>query len=137
MKKIGLNKKDKELIILGKERAIKGFRNDNLSCDLAGALITSTNKIYAGINMHFPKSGSLSICGERAAITQMVSNGERKINTIVAVWISRKYKKNKNWGILPPCGTCRHLISYFGNPWVIISKTKKVKFKDLYHLPYK
>ena len=137
MKKVGLNKKDKELIILGKERAIKGFRNDNISCNLAGAIITSSDKTYSGINMHVFSSGSLSICGERAAISQMVSDGEREINTVVAVWISRRYKKNKSWGILPPCGVCRQAISQFGNPWVIISKTKKVKFKDLYPLPYK
>jgi len=136
MKKVSLNKKDKELISIGKERAIKGFRNDDISCNLAGALITSTGKIYSGINLHFFSSGSLSICGERSAITQMVSDGERKIDTIVAVWISRKYKKNKEWGILPPCGSCRLAMRYFGNPWVIISKTKKVKLKDIYPIPY-
>ena len=121
----------------GKERAIKGFRDDDLSCDVVGALITGSNKTYTGINMHVHGSGSSSVCGERSAITQMVSDGERKINTIVAVWISSKYKKNKSWDILIPCGTCRHVMNYFGNPWVIISKTKKVRLSDLYPLPYK
>lgn len=138
MKTYNLTKEDKELIKIGKERAIKGFRNDNLSCDLGGALITDTGKIYSGINMEVKSSAGASICGERSAILQMVSDGERKIRTIVAVWIeSKNYKGNKEWGILPPCGICRHVISQFGNPYVIISKTKKVKFVDLYPLPVK
>ncbi|MBA7646403.1 Blasticidin-S deaminase [subsurface metagenome] len=137
MKKYKLTKQDKELIKVGKETAIKGFRDDNLSCDLGGALITGSSRIYSGINMDVKNSAGVSICGERSAISQMVSNGERKINTIVAVWISRKYKKNKKWGILPPCGICRHVISQFGNPYVIINKTQKVKLNDLYPLPFK
>jgi cytidine deaminase len=132
MKKEKLNKKDKELIQIGKEAAIKGFRNDNLSCNLAGAISTKSGKIYTGINMHVHSSGATSICGERSAIMHLITQGERDIKTVVAVWISRKYKKNKEWGIMPPCGICRHVMNEFGNPWIIISKTKKVKLKELY-----
>ena len=132
MKKERLNAKDKELIQKGKEAAIKGFRNDNLSCNLAGAIHTNSGKLYTGINMHVHSSGGASICGERSAIMHLISQGERDINTVVAVWISRKYKRNKEWGILPPCGICRHVMGQFGNPWIIISKTRKVKLKELY-----
>lgn len=137
MKKYKLTKQDKELIEIGKKTAIKGFRDDNLSCDLGGALITSLGKIFSGINMEVKSSAGASICGERSAIMQMISHGEREIKVIVAVWISRGYNKNKNWGILPPCGICRHVISQFGNPYVIINKNKKVKLSDLYPLPVK
>lgn len=137
MKTYNLTKEDKELIKIGKETAIKGFRDDNLSCDLGGALITNKGKIYSGINMEVKSSAGASICGERSAIMQMVSQGERNIKTIVAVWIENRKECDKYWGILPPCGICRHVISQFGNPWVIISKTKKVKLSDLYPLPVK
>jgi cytidine deaminase len=137
MKKEKLSAKDKELIQVGKATAIKGFIDDRkncVGCDLAGALITNSGKIFSGINMDVKTSAGASTCGERSAILHMLSQGEREINTIVAVWISRKYKKNKEWGILPPCGICRHVINQFGNPWVIISKTEKVRLRDLFPL---
>ena len=140
MKKYKLNKQDRELIEVGKNTAIKGFvddRKNNIGCDLGGAIITNSGKIFSGVNLEVKSSAGASICGERSAIMHMISQGEKNINTIVAVWISRDYKKNKRWGILPPCGICRHVISQFGNPYVIVNKTQKVKLKYLYPLPVK
>jgi len=134
MKTEKLNAKDKELVRIGKEAAIRGFREGGISCDVGGALITDTGKIYSGINMHVESSGGTSICGERSAIMQMISEGEKKIKTVVAVWIPKRRELGKGWEILPPCGICRHVMGQFGNPWVIISKTKKVRLKDLYPL---
>jgi len=137
MKKEKLSAKDKDLIQLGKQTAIRGFiddRENSVGCDLAGALITNSGKIFTGINMDVKSSSGASTCGERSAILHMLSQGEKEINTMVAVWISRDYKKNGEWGILPPCGICRHVMNQFGNPWVIISKTEKVKLRDLFPL---
>jgi len=137
MNKEKLNSKDKELIQVGKEAALKGFIDDRksvVSSDLAGALETKSGKIFSGVNMHVGSSGGASICGERSAILHMLSQGEKEIKTMVAVWISRDYSKNKKWGVLPPCGICRHVMNQFGNPWIIISKTKKVKLKELFPL---
>jgi cytidine deaminase len=64
-------------------------------------------------------------------------NGKENISIIVALYDDwPKYKKN-DYLILPPCGACRHNLSKFGNPWVIVSKTKKAKLKELYPLPFK
>jgi len=137
MKKEKLNKKDRELIQVGKETAIRGFiddRKNNIGCDLGGALITKSGKIFSGINLDVKSSAGASTCGERSAILHMLSQGEREIKTVVAVWISRKYKRNKEWGILPPCGICRHVINQFGNPWIIISEKEKVRLRDLFPL---
>ena len=71
---------------------------------------------------------------ETGAIAKLISDGGKKFESIVAVWAS---KDGKKWGVLPPCGSCRHLISLFGNPYIIIDKSKKVKLKELYQFPSK
>ncbi len=62
----------------------------------------------------------------------MISNGEKEIKTIVAVWYNAKTKK---YYIIPPCGKCREMIHQSSkknwNAEVIISKTKKIKLKEL------
>ena len=85
--------------------------------------------------MDFLNSGGYSICGEKSAILHRLTKGQRDIDTIVAVWISRDYKKNKKWDVIQPCGSCRHVISKFGNPWIIVSRSKKVRLKELYPMP--
>ena len=71
-------------------------------------------------------------CGEYQAVGAMLSNGEKEIDTIVAVERSDKV-------IMPPCGKCREMIYQCDkknlNTWVIISKSKKVKLKEL--LPHR
>jgi len=51
----------------------------------------------------------------------MVTNGEKKIATIVAVTVGSEPK----FHVLPPCGKCRELIRAFGNPYVIIQTGKE------------
>ena len=63
----------------------------------------------------------------------MISNGEKEIKTIVAVWYEKK--KKKFMGVMPPCGKCREMIKQTSKKnWhtdVIISNSKKVKLKEL------
>jgi len=128
-----LTKEDTNLIAIAKEVISKNHIENNLiSCGVGSALITSKGKSYKGVNIHSKTSGPTSICAETAAIAQMVSDGERKIKAIVALWVD-----GKEWDVLPPCGACRHIISQFGDPWVIISKTEKTQLSDLYPLPAK
>jgi len=130
VKKVNLTKEDKNLINIAKEVSIKNYvNNKDISCDVASALITDKNNVYQGINIESKMSAPTSICGETGAIASMVANGERKIKAIVAVSADKEETV-----ILPPCGSCRHIISQFGNPWVIISKTKKIKLNELYPL---
>lgn len=133
MKTYSLNKQDKELINMAQKTKLKGHvNNKNISCDVGAALITKSGKMYSGINIESKTSAPTSICGEMGAIAQMVADGEKEINTIVALWVPQKKQKGKHLEIMPPCGSCRHIISQFGNPYVIISTTKKTKLKDLY-----
>jgi cytidine deaminase len=63
----------------------------------------------------------------------MISNGEKDIKTIVAVWYDKKKKKFHD--VIPPCGKCREMIKQTSkknqNTNIIISNSKKVKTKEL------
>ena len=67
---------------------------------VASALVTEQGNVYVGVCID--TSSSMGFCAEHNAIGSMVTNGESKIVTIVAV----------NWDgrILPPCGRCREFI---------------------------
>lgn len=67
---------------------------------VASALVTDQDKVYVGVCID--TSSGMGFCAEHNAIGSMVTNGESRILTIVAV----------NWDgrILPPCGRCREFI---------------------------
>jgi len=129
-----LTKQDKRLIEKAKEIIVKS-RPVNLidTGDVGSALITSKGNIFRGVSMGF--WCGMGSCGEYQAIGNMISNGEKDIKTIVAVWYD---ERNKNYEVISPCGKCREMIKQASKKnWeteVIISKSKKVKLKEL--LPY-
>ena len=126
-----LTKEDKELIeeakqIIVKSRPVKLIDTG----DVGSALITPKGNIFRGVCVGF--FCGIGSCGEYQAIGSMISNGEKEIKTIVAVWYDEKTKKYK---VIPPCGKCREMIKQASkknqNTEVIISGTKKVKLKEL------
>jgi len=134
LEKMKLTKEDKKLIEEAKEIIVKS-RPVNLidTGDVGSALKTLKGNIFRGVSLGF--FCGIGSCGEYQAIGSMISNGEKEIKTIVAVWYDEKTKK---YEIIPPCGKCREMINQASkknqNTEVIISKTKKVKLKEL--LPY-
>ena len=64
------------------------------------ALVTEAEEVYVGVCLD--TGSSMGFCAEHNAIGSMITNGESRILTIVAV----------NWDgeILAPCGRCRELI---------------------------
>jgi cytidine deaminase len=125
MKYYKLNKKDEKLIKKAKELVENAKKLKMKDTGGVGScLITDMGNIYCGISMGF--YCGIGSCGEYQAIGSMITNGERIINTIVAVTEDAVY---------PPCGRCREMIFEAHrnnlNSWVIISKTKKVKLKEL------
>lgn len=105
-----------------KSRKIKhGYTTGDAGC----ALITDKGNVYLGVCID--ASSGIGFCAEHAAIASMVTNGEYKINKIVAV--------SEEGKILPPCGRCREFINQIHeqnkNTKVIIKKNKIVKLKEL------
>jgi len=126
-----LTKADKELIeeakqIIVKSRPVKLIDTG----DVGSALITSKGNIFRGVSLGF--FCGIGSCGEYQAIGSMISNGEKEVKTIVAVWYDEKTKK---YSVVPPCGKCREMIHQASKKnWkteVIISNTKKVRLKEL------
>ena len=67
---------------------------------VACALVTEQGDVFIGINID--AKCSLGFCAEHNAIGAMLTHGQNKVRTIVAV--------NSRGQILPPCGRCRELM---------------------------
>jgi len=119
-----LTKEDKRLI---EETKNLWKKKHSKKHSVASILISKSGEKFDGMSMEF--SCGISVCAERSAILKMMPD-ENEIDTIVA--LDRDV-------IMPPCGVCREFMYEMNeknlkNTWVIVTKTKKVKLKDLY--PY-
>lgn len=92
---------DKDLILKAME--VVNPRRLSPTVEVGGvgcALVTDKGNIYVGACID--TSCSMGFCAEHNAIGNMVTNGESKIISIVAVNWEKK--------VLAPCGRCRELI---------------------------
>ncbi|MBA4311339.1 MAG: cytidine deaminase [Chlorobiaceae bacterium] len=86
------------------------------SLRVGAALLTSSGKIYTGCNIE-NSSFSLTICAERTAIFNAISNGERKFKAIAI--------NSDKIDFIPPCGACRQvLMDLAGDVDVVLSDKK-------------
>jgi cytidine deaminase len=120
---------DDELI--EKAREALNPRSLSPSCGVgtvACALISEEDEIFVGVCID--TGSSMGYCAEANAIGTMITQGESRIKTIVAV----HYKGS----IFPPCGRCREFIFQINNAnrdtRVILGSDKVVTIADL--LPY-
>lgn len=67
---------------------------------VSAAVLAGSGKIYTGVSVD--SACTLGICAERNAIFNMLTNGEEKVQKVIAVM------SNKKAG--PPCGACRELM---------------------------
>jgi len=98
--------------------------------EVAAAIRTVSDNVYTGIHIETQIDWA-DVCGEVAAMSCMVADGHRDLETIVAVWKSPEGK----YFLLSPCERCRELIYEFNKEaWVItgtMAKPFKVKAKEL------
>ena len=64
---------------------------------VAASILTKSGNIYVGVCID--TSCSLGMCAERNAIANMITNGEHRIDKVVAVMPDGR--------VGPPCGACR------------------------------
>jgi cytidine deaminase len=109
-----LSAQDFELIEKARRTADELYLKD--VHEVAAALRTASGHVFAGIHIE-ADVGFADVCGEVAAICNMVSAGRRDLDTIVA--LVREGPGGHR--LLAPCGRCREVISVF-NPraWVIV-----------------
>ena len=77
---------------------------DRLLGDVASALVSDGGNRYEGVSID--TGSGTGFCAEHAAIAAMVTAGEYRIATIVAVWRDA----DGALYVLPPCGRCREFI---------------------------
>lgn len=83
------------------------------------AVLCDNGEIYLGTNIENASYG-LTICAERVAVFNAVSNGVKKIKAVAV------YTDKKN---IPPCGACRQVIFEFSKNADIIYNLKNNKMK--------
>src|ERR1051325_9583877 len=76
--------------------------------EVAAALRTTSGELFFGIHIE-ASVGYADVCGEVAALCNMVASGRRDLDVIVAVTGNGRGK----YELLAPCGRCRELISDF------------------------
>jgi cytidine deaminase len=90
---------------------------------VGAAIITEDGKIFTGTNIENSSYG-LSICAERVAVFNAVSNGYRKFKKIAIITSEGK-------GIMP-CGACRQVLAEFSENMEVITLDKEgnvIRFK--------
>ena len=94
---------------------------------VGSALETDEGQIIVGSNVESASYG-LTVCAERVAIWNAISQGKRKVKRIAVVADTEI--------LTPPCGVCRQIIWEFGGDIPVIlanlqGKTETVQMKDL------
>jgi len=120
----------KKLINLASAKAGKKKLTDDVSVGrVACVLKTKSGKTYTGINVK--AAGDLGFCAEVTALSQMVNDGETKIETLVGISDSGK--------LITPCGRCRELIYQLDRDnlktKIVIEENKSVSLEEL--LPHR
>ena len=67
---------------------------------VGAAILTKSGNVYVGVRID--TASSLGMCAERNAIANMITNGESKIDKVVAIM--------PNGAVGSPCGACRELM---------------------------
>ena len=120
-------------MILDKEKLLSHARDAAMRAyspysgyKVGAAILTESNKIYTGCNIE-NASYSLTLCAERSAVAQAVSNGDSRF-VAIAVFVDSDL-------IFPPCGACRQVLSEFSSKLEVIyanrSKTVITSINDL------
>ena len=94
---------------------------------VGAALETEDGEIIVGSNVESASYG-LTVCAERVAVWNAISQGKRKIKKIAVVADTED--------LTPPCGVCRQIIWEFGGDIPVIfanldGKIETVQMKDL------
>ena len=85
--------------------------------NVAAAVLTSTGKIYSGVNVESSLL-SCTICAERNAIFHAVAQGERRIVAIAIVGglNASSQEELTSLDYCTPCGVCRQVMRDFAAP---------------------
>ena len=117
------------LVVQAAEALRPHLIGDRLCGDVAATLITDQGDHFSGVSI-VTGSGT-GFCAEAAAIGAMVTAGQYRIASIVAVWRSEEGRLH----VLPPCGRCREFIRQMHpsnlTTRVVLSEGRTAELKEL------
>lgn len=99
---------------------------------VGSAVLTDNGQIITGTNVENASYG-LTICAERIAVSNAVSQGHQKFKAIAVCTDLDEFKA--------PCGACRQFLIEFGLNWEYYmiknnGEFKKIDFEPLVPLPF-
>jgi cytidine deaminase len=115
--------------LITQARSTRDFSYSPYSKFPVGAAVEmDSGKVFTGTNIENASYG-LTICAERVAIFNAISQGETKIKRIAISCPSTEGSANS----LMPCGACRQVISEFSTPStiIIVDGVGEFKINDL------
>jgi cytidine deaminase len=95
-------------LVIEAENIIKNSYDPYSQFYVGATVLTKRNNIYKGVNINICAYGSL--CAERVALGQAISNGEYEFKKIAIV---SKFERGCVNILSGPCGTCRQMIWEF------------------------
>ncbi len=101
-------------------KALEHSHSPHSKFKVGAALLTKQGIIYKGTNIEFD-AFTLTVCAERSALFNAVSNGDKDITTIAIATSSNDFKF--------PCGLCRQALIEFNPNMEVILLTKSKKKK--------
>ena len=126
---------DLELVSLAREVIAANYEYERHAVGAAVRMVSG--RVFTGIHIE-ATIGRMTICAEATALGGALSQGERDIDTIVAVAHPHAHEAATEGWVTPPCGMCRELIKDYGpHAHVIVpgvAALEKVPVADL--LPY-
>ena len=114
------NKVTEKQLIDAAFKAMRNSHSPHSKFKVGTALLTKGGKVFNGTNIEFD-AFSLTVCAERCALFNAISNGEKKLIKLAIAANSNRFKF--------PCGMCRQALAEF-NPnlkILLITKDKNVK----------
>lgn len=131
-----MNNDIKELIKIAMDSARNNTCCKYSNFTVGAALLTKDKKIYKGFNIE--NDGIQSICAERVALANALTNGAKEFLCIV---VTGKNVNDKYFKYITPCGYCRQFIQeYVDDDFIIYTydeetnNIKEYKINEL--LPY-
>jgi cytidine deaminase len=104
---------------------------------VGAAIRMRSGAVFTGIHVE-ATIGRITVCAEAIALGAALSQGERDVDTIVAIAHPHPHEEVEESWVTPPCGMCRELIKDYGPEAQVIvqgvSGLEKVPVSDL--LPY-
>ena len=136
-----LTEEEKKLVDTA-EKALENAYNPYSNTTVAATVLSESGDIFPGASYRNHCS-NVNMCGERAAVFNANSSGQRKIKALATIPHSKKEKYPEP---LAPCGICREFLLEIpritGKDLIILSsnsdKTKitKMMLSELIPLPY-